>query len=80
MQIAAILEQQQLSPEEVVFVSDSPHDFDFVESIGVPFIGIQRFFSQEEFLERGLFSVKDVGALIRIWQTSEALAGLVERV
>ena len=80
VQIAAILEQQQLSPEEVVFVSDSPHDFDFVESIGLPFIGIQRFFSQEEFLERGLFSVEDVGVLTRIWQRSEALAGLVERV
>ena len=80
VQIASILEQQRLSPEEVVFVSDSPHDVDFVENIGLRFIGIQRFFSEEEFLERGLFSVKDVGALIPMWQRSEALAGLVERV
>ena len=79
-QIAFIIEQQRLDPHEVVFVTDSPHDYDFVRGTGLRFVGIQRLFSEQEFEARGLVSVKDLSTLTQMWGSSEERDLVVERV
>ena len=69
-QIELILQQHGLDPDEVLFVSDSVMDYEFVRDRGVRFIGIRRMFDEREFEERGLFSVQDLTALTRLWNRS----------
>ena len=79
-QIASVIERHRLDPNEVVFVTDSPHDVDYVKGTGLRFVGIQRLFSEQEFQARGLGSVKDLSTLTQLWRTSEERDLLVERV
>ncbi len=78
-QIEFILRHCSLDPDQVLFVSDSLRDYDFVKDQGVRFIGIQRMFNEREFQERGLFSVQDLTALTRLWDQSEGLLQFVEK-
>ena len=78
-QIELILRQHRLDPDEVLFVSDSLMDYEFVRDKGIRFIGIRRMFEEREFQERGLCSVQDLSALIRLWDQSESLVQFVAK-
>jgi phosphoglycolate phosphatase-like HAD superfamily hydrolase len=78
-QIELILRQHRLDPDEVLFVSDSLMDYEFVRDNGIRFIGIRRMFEEREFQERGLCSVQDLSALIRLWDQSESLVQFVAK-
>ncbi len=79
-QIESILERCDLEPEEVIFVGDSLRDGDFVKDRKVRFIGIHRIFDEEAFAQHGLFSVKDLTAMMLLWEQSEDLLQFVEKV
>ncbi len=78
-QIEFLLQQHRLNPDEVLFVSDSLIDYEFVQDKGVRFIGIRRIFEEQEFQQRGLFSVQDLTALTRLWDRSGSLIQFVAK-
>lgn len=79
-QIEFILRHYHLDPNEVIFVGDSLVDYEFVRDKDVRFIAICRLFEEQEFRERGLFTVRDLTDLTRQWQQSENIIRFVDRV
>jgi phosphoglycolate phosphatase-like HAD superfamily hydrolase len=79
-QIEFILRHYGLGPDEVIFVSDSLMDYDFVRNKGVRFIALRRLFEEHDFRDRGLFSVRDLTELASVWRRSEDVIHVVDRV
>ena len=79
-QIEFILRHYGLGPNEVIFVGDSPMDYEFVRDKGVRFIAVRRLFDEEDFRDRGLFSVRDLTALASVWRRSEGVIHFVDGV
>ncbi|GAG30105.1 unnamed protein product, partial [marine sediment metagenome] len=79
-QIEFILHHYHLDPNEVIFVGDSLMDCEFVRDKNVRFIAICRLFEEQNFRERGLFSVQDLTALTRLWPQSEGVIRFVDKV
>ena len=71
-QVQRILDEYHLEPGEVLFVGDSPLDWDFIKGKGVRFVGVRRIFDEQEFRQRGLVSVQDLAALTQLWRQSAA--------
>jgi phosphoglycolate phosphatase-like HAD superfamily hydrolase len=72
-QVDLILEEHDLEPSEVVFVGDSLLDWEFIKGKGVRFLGIRRIFDKQDFWLRGLLSLRDLTALIQLWERSPVL-------
>ena len=79
-QIEFILRHYGLGPNEVIFVGDSLVDYEFVRDKGVRFIAIRRLFEEEDFRDRGLFSVLNLTALASLWRRSEGVIHFVNGV
>jgi phosphoglycolate phosphatase-like HAD superfamily hydrolase len=79
-QIEFILHHYRLDPNEVIFVGDSLMDCEFVRDKNVRFIAICRLFEEQDFRERGLFSVQDLTALTHLWPQPEGVIRFVDRV
>ncbi len=77
-QVASLLRRHELDPDDVLYVGDSPRDYELVGSKGVHFVGLERSFARREFRRRGLASVADLRELIRWWKPSEQLRHQVE--
>ena len=73
-----MLRRHELDPDDVLYVGDSPRDYELVGSKGVHFVGLERSFARREFRRRGLASVADLRELIRWWKPSEQLRHQVE--
>jgi phosphatidylglycerophosphate synthase/phosphoglycolate phosphatase-like HAD superfamily hydrolase len=72
-QVDLILETHHLEPGEVLFVGDSPLDWEFIKDKGVRFLGVRRIFDEQDFGGRGLLSLPDLTSLAHAWETSPAL-------
>ena len=79
-QIEFLLHHYRLDPNEVIFVGDSLMDCEFVRDKNVRFIAICRLFEEQNFRERGLFSVQDLTALTRLWPQSQAVIRFVDKL
>ena len=77
--IECILQGDGLRADEVLFVSDSPGDRDLVKHESLRFVGIRREFEEQEFRERGLFSVRDLTALTQRWDGSRNLLQFIRK-
>ena len=66
-QVESILQRHRLETARVVFVGDSPRDFDSIKDKRVDFVGIRHTFDEPTFRKRGLTSVQDLAALRRMW-------------
>ncbi|MGH9245300.1 MAG: NTP transferase domain-containing protein [Acidimicrobiales bacterium] len=67
-QIEELLRRHGLVPDRVLLVGDAPRDAVLVRRLGVRFLGVHRLVPEEEFRRRGLRSVRDLGALTRLWE------------
>jgi CDP-L-myo-inositol myo-inositolphosphotransferase len=72
-QVELILKEHHLEPSEVLFVGDSPLDWDFIKDKGVRFLGLRRIFDEQDFGGRGLLSLPDLTALAHAWEESAVL-------
>ena len=77
-QIEFILRHYGLRPDEVIFVGDSLMDYEFVRDKGVRFIALRRLFEENDFRDRGLFSVRDLTELASVWRRSEGIIHFVD--
>ena len=77
-QIEFILRHYGLRPDEVIFVGDSLMDYEFVRDKGVRFIALCRLFEENDFRDRGLFSVRDLTELASVWRRSEGIIHFVD--
>ena len=76
-QVELLIRRHGLSPERVLFVSDSPRDADLLRRVGLRFVGVHRLFPPDQFRRRGLHSVDDLAALTRQWQGDARRRGAV---
>ena len=79
-QIDFILRRYRLRPNEVLFVGDSLKDGELAKNKKIGFVGISRLFSEKEFQKKGLFSVRGLTGIVRLWNESERVWEKLEMV
>ena len=70
-QIDFVLKNNELKPDEVLFVGDSLKDFNFAKDKKILFIGITKTFKPNDFRKLGALSVRDLDDLVKFFHESQ---------